>query len=757
MSVEGQAVVGAIAVNVTRSTFTRNAAAGGGGGGAIRLQDVVRFVASDCMFDSNTAFSTKVTRAAGGAVAIVGTDGEASVLNVVFVNSTFHACAADRLGGAIWAESTSTTTLALTVLGGSFERSTTTDAGGGGGALCVSGAAILGDIVVTVRDTVFRNNSCTSGTGGAALVTYSVSVLRVNCSAGIGIEQVSGEGDGGGLAGTPLKLLFAGVRFEGNAASSGGAVAVDGAVLGMWDGCVLDGNVATVGAGGAFSLANRAQVTLQASRCTFNSAKTGGGCMAAQEQVSITLTGQSITMGNRAEDWAAGGMASLDAASGLIDLGSEHSNNTAGHGGVYACGISSFVSASNCQFVDNAARSNGGVLDTSSSTSQAMINCVAEGNSAGGVGGVIHAGEQSHVVVTGATVLHRNRAGRGGAIAGTDGAQVSLVGTTLEGNTATSDGGHCYAGSGFVLLATSASWEGGVAGASGGAVAFADESSATLTLNTFVGNSAQTGGAISTAQVARVALIQPVVQGNAATLGPGGGIVVTDDSSITLTRGSVTGNAAATDGGAAAITGHGGRLQGSFTSFFRNTAAQDGGALAVVDGSVTLTRANVTGNSCTGDGGAIMVASGATAQLQSCTGLANAAARGGFLATTTAGDAMVQSSTLAHNTAQWGGAVHIQGPLPIAQQSGSVVVASGTGSAASNREWVTGTSVLRSNQASAGGGALFWTVERPDKAEFIVAPSHAATGTHCHHRRISSLTLTLTFVHRQRLPKPEQL
>lgn len=226
---------------------------------------------------------------------------------------------------------------------------------------------------------------------------------------------------GGGLTLTRLKL-------SGGAAAEGGAIHLSSAFLTL-DSCVLDGNIATEGSGGAV-WANGGNVTIMGGEFSGNSASQLGGAVHATD--------------GRLE----------------VQGGCRFEGNEASVGGALFCGSATEVSATSpvlCSIMDTEFTSNkatyaniNGAEDATSSldgggaaafhlTDATVTNSVFSGNYARISGGALYGGPSTSIAVNGCTFGNNTSEQDGGAIS----ASSIRLGedTHLANNSASSSGG----------------------------------------------------------------------------------------------------------------------------------------------------------------------------------------------------------------------------------------------------------------------------------------------------------------------------
>jgi len=174
---------------------------------------------------------------------------------------------------------------------------------------------------------------------------------------------------------------------------------------------------------------------------------------------------------------------------------------------------------------------------------------IANGN-VSDTGGAIHMSDAVNPPGTTLSLTHvffsGNHANIGGAIYEPRGT-LTVINSNFSGNTAVTDGG---AIDGSTLRVVDSVFSNNTAGDDGGAlVLFSD---ATISVSTFSGNAAATGGAIVKVVLGNLQLIDSVFDNNAATSAiTGGGAIYAAQNTgqVTLTNVTISGNSAKNNGG----------------------------------------------------------------------------------------------------------------------------------------------------------------------------------------------------------------
>ena len=231
-----------------------------------------------------------------------------------------------------------------------------------------NGGGLLNDGTLTLNECVFRNNQATEGAGiyNRGRLTVSKSTLISN--------YVLEDGCGGGLynSGGQVNILDSSIlsNTSGNDMSDGGGVYNPFGSVAL-EGCLLAGNVAGAGVGGAVCNGSQGTITLVRTTVAGNAAIAGGGLL--NEGGHATLLNCTVS-GNNAFDDDGGGLWN----SGVMNL----TNNTVSGnssdfngGGIYASSTAGTVTIFSSSITANVAFDGGGV-----SGSVILGNSILAGN-----------------------------------------------------------------------------------------------------------------------------------------------------------------------------------------------------------------------------------------------------------------------------------------------------------------------------------------------------------------------------------------
>ena len=541
----------------------------------------------------------------GGPVAYLG-DGNVDVGGALALRSTTtiggtsifadNATEEFGLGGAIFVEGGS-----LNITGATF-RENVAHIGGGlfvtGGLLDVAGSTLL------------LNTARLSG-GAIALVEGSTATLRLgtalrNNAAFRTTDGDLGYGRGGGLfVADSVASLLSETVLLGNVAGTGGGIAgVDSTILLsnadlISNQALLGNGPFSVGLGGGMHLAGGRLLLREGAIVRNNEAVTGGGiaavpsgdpAIAATTATVVNVAQESAILANEAT--GEGGGLSLLGGSENITLKTRLAiagnsrialNVAAAGGGVRSDG--GRIVGTAVRITANSAAGDGGGLLLSGGLTAIAGGTLAD-NTAGDRGGAIaFAGQPpvpglvfprfAIVLVDGVVALNDAEFGGGLAVQdATNQNRVRVLRTAVTDNIATDTGGGAFVESGALVI-----------GAPGSTTLFAR-------------NSARESGGIHSTSPMRLIAVGLRLVGNAATIGPGGGLGLLENATARLIDTVITDNFAATDGGG---INHAGSTVDAGLVAVRTTitdnTADDGGGLFVVDDRIArLFDSTVAGN-----------------------------------------------------------------------------------------------------------------------------------------------------------------
>ncbi len=416
-----------------------------------------------------------------------------------------------------------------------------------------------------------------------------------------------------------------------------------------------------------------------------------------------TVLAKRVTLRDgRAPDGESGGAVRVDATGGLdLRFGGILDSVAEGAGASGGAIVNSGgqVRVQDTRLVGNSAERAGGAIEAAGGSTQVSTSRLSSNSTGGGAGpgngGAIHLTGIGNVDVVRSRVARNTAAAEGGGLWNSaEGSfmvnNTMLVQNTANGPEATNGGGALYNDGGSMTVDTSTLTDNTAPGTSGsgggllsvGGVVNVVESS----LN---GNSAsRAGGGIEVAD-GRVTVRRSSLEGNSTGSAPGngGGLHSTAPTSeVFVARSTVTGNTAASEGGGlwnggemtvrgtellgnlaqgADATNGGGALfnnagatmtvNGSFAEQNQATgAAGSGGGILNDQGTLTVTRSEITGNDAKRAGGGIEANVGDTtvsASLLSGNTTGAAPGNGGAFHLTGAGTVLVETSEVSQNEA----------------------------------------------------------------------------------------------------------
>ena len=428
------------------------------------------------------------------------------------------------------------------------------------------GSGFLNAGTATVTNSVFTGNSTATIFEGGGLTNAAAGTLTVRDTRITGNRATNADvGAGGGLAAVGGRVDLTNVTVSGNAAAvGGGGVFVSGGVFTAGGGTRITGNTAKLGGGlAALGLPPNGTtvrvptVTLTGVTIDGNAAGSGGGVAVAAFDATVfpTVTLANCTITNNTADADVTDFVTLGVVSGVTArtlavprgvggglavaggfvtvTGGSLAGNTATAGGGLGVVLGS-LSVTGVSVTGNSAVSGGGAAAFGSSVGTptvAFTDTTFDANAAaqGQTGSLAYS-------LPGVTTPPVPRGAGGGLYAA---ATVTATGGRLAGNRATSGAG-AAAGRGTLALtrltasANTATAGGGGLAVTGGAV--------TLTDATAGGNRAARGGGLA-ADGGTVALANSTVAGNVAA-DSGGGAAVAASGSLTARSSIVAGNAA---------------------------------------------------------------------------------------------------------------------------------------------------------------------------------------------------------------------
>ncbi|HEX3624152.1 MAG TPA: choice-of-anchor Q domain-containing protein [Verrucomicrobiae bacterium] len=318
-------------------------------------------------------------------------------------------------------------------------------------------------------------------------------------------------------------------------------------------------------------------------------------------------------------------------------------------GGVLLDDPTSSLTATNCAFCSNSGSYGGAIACFGTVT---LNNCSVTRNSASIFGGGIY-GYAGGITLNNCTLSENSVANGGGGGIDSEFCTLALNNCTVSSNDATAFGGGIYAedeSQGSLALTNCVFL--GNSSETGGAISA--ETPATLNGCTFSNNISGTGGAIVNYDI--MTLCNCTLSGNTVTNnGVGGGMA--NSGTLTMNNCTVSGNAA--------VNGYGGgvynpgALTANYCTWSSNTAANNAGGGICNGGILTLNDCTLSGNCATnGIGGGLFTQGVSTNILVNCTVCSNSAAEGFGGGIYNEGIALLTNTIVAANAASAEADVH---------------------------------------------------------------------------------------------------
>ncbi|MHC4879004.1 MAG: beta strand repeat-containing protein, partial [Planctomycetota bacterium] len=626
-------------VNITGGSVNNNDAAEEGGG---LWNDSGTLTLSNVTIDTNTASGAGTDQGGGGIFnnggtlditdgAITnnvadGTQGSGGgILDVngtsVTINGTnISSNNAERAGGGIELNGTSSTVTLTSITLNSNNAIGTGAAPGNGGGLHITGST---DVDIT-GSTVDGNTAAEEGGGlwnGTGTMTIDSTTVSGNTASGATADQGGGGVfNAGGTVDIVNSSLITGNTADGAAGTGGGILNDATGTVTVTDSTVTM-NDATTGDGGGIS--NTAGSDLTVTNSTVSSNTAGGNGGGILNDGTATVESASMVTGNTA---GVDGGGIYNSATGTLDVdGSTVSGNdatTGDGGGIWNTGD---LTLQNTAVVSgNTAGSDGGGLYLDNGTVALSITDTSiAGNTADGAGatsgggGIFNDGLTFTLDNTVSITANTASAGNGGGLFNSNGGDVTLDGTTVTGNDATLlNGGGIYNPNGSTLTIDSSSNTTNIAMNTAGADGAGIWNGGDLTISggttTIDSNDAGSdGGGLFLDSTSTHAISDVTISDNTAseaTNPGGGGGIFNNDNDLTLDGTvSITGNhadGAAGSGGGIFHTGTG-TLDLTDTLIDSNSANRAGGGIEATDGTtVNLTTVTLTNNDVDGGAGA---------------------------------------------------------------------------------------------------------------------------------------------------------
>ena len=486
-------------------------------------------------------------------------------------------------------------------------------------------------------------------------------------------------------------------------------------------------------------------IAIKDSSFSENKAENDGGVMYAMSNSSITVDVSTFD-GNTAR--YGGGVVYAYYYSRTTIHNSQFSNSEAGNaGGVFHVFYSSTLSVVNSTFGINTAGYIGGVLHAFYLSSVAIDDGLFRNNTAGYFGGVLYANYKCNITIHNSSFNHNSVNADGGVIFAYDNNTITVHGSYFNNNIAEGNGGAVYAShlsritfrNECILFRNSAQRSGGAvftsdhasftdlgssymkntAEINGGSICVFSESDIKLKGSTLTGNSArELGGALHMKGIVHSAIIKGnTFNGNRAL--SGGAITMSTADNLNMSDNALISNYATEKGGAVYLT-RGYNLTSDHDIFANNSAGQHGGVfylqgqnrLIVEDGTFSSNKARCNGGVLFSLMNTILQISG-----ENCSFTRNQAQNGGVIcADYSIVDIYTQNVSMVNNIANdSGGAMHLSGSHLITSDGIYLVISEnqancGNGGAVyasdSNLQ-ISNLINIRNNSASISGGGVY--------------------------------------------------
>lgn len=305
-----------------------------------------------------------------------------------------------------------------------------------------SGGAIYARNVIAISNAYFKDNSTTSGEGGA-IIAYTIEMTMDNVI--FDGNQSGTNGSAVYLSGSneetdTVELEATKVTFKNNKGKQG-ALYIGALVRVTLEKAVFENNSGTYG-GAIYNNGG----TLDVNEGTFsgNTSTTRGGALYSLETATITLNNVTAT-GNTSK--AGGFLYSLNTITKIYDSTFE-SNTSTDSGAVMCLFAGAATEIYHCVFKNNTAAVNAGVIQAYTDEAPVLIHSSTfTGNTSSGYGGVIHASSKSKLDLFCITATD-NTGGHGGFLyITTTGTTATVGGLVLAGNTASTGGNNIWGNS----------------------------------------------------------------------------------------------------------------------------------------------------------------------------------------------------------------------------------------------------------------------------------------------------------------------
>ncbi|MBR2466591.1 MAG: hypothetical protein IKB38_06660 [Clostridia bacterium] len=299
------------------------------------------------------------------------------------------------------------------------------------------GGAIYANNLLVIKNTVFDSNSVTGGNGGALyasatrMTLVGVEFTNNTSSKYGGTIYLTGNNE---LQEVPELSVTDSSFTKNTAVTRAGAIYMSGSSRAYFENTDFTDNTSATGA--VFYL-NGANVEINGSEISGNTATANGGVFAILSSSSVLINGARI----KENSGSLGGVAYINASEMNIYNSELYSNEAAKSGGAIYAYTSAIFGAYNTVFRANTSVENGGaVMLYTASTQSVLHSCTFDSNVATGVGGGLYISNKSLVDLYNITAIGNSSSKGGFMYETTSGTVVDLVGLTVSGNTATLGG-----------------------------------------------------------------------------------------------------------------------------------------------------------------------------------------------------------------------------------------------------------------------------------------------------------------------------
>lgn len=450
------------------------------------------------------------------------------------------------------------------------------------------------------------SGTITFNCGGAATITFTsgkIITKAVTINGGGNITLHGGNVVRHFYVDTPAALTLQNITLgNGYDNTYGGGSILSLGALTLTNSTIRDSNVSSTYSGGA--IMSLGPVTMSSSLIENNTGGSVGGLYLFGENADATVT-NSTFRNNRTTNstYGYGGAITVWDGADMTVQGSTLSENEARYGGaIYSETAASTVDIKqNSTISQNLAAVKGGGFYLVAGALY-LTDVAVTGNSSSGDAGGIRLGVETTAVFTKVTINNN--------MAGDDAGGVHLAGGTLildnvnvAGNAAEDRGGGLASDNG-TLMATNSTFSNNSAINGGGINQFNPSADTTLSQVTISDNTAEFGGGIYQDQGTLV-LSNSTFNNNAANSqdgGDGGGIYI-EDGTTNIFESTFRDNSSNSSGGGIKIAG--GTLNVVRSTFYVNRAGIGGGIDTASGPTVNLTNVTFSQNSATAAGGAV--------------------------------------------------------------------------------------------------------------------------------------------------------